>query len=352
MSSLFISHSMSSFCDKAMINAGDKLIIDAGSGKIKAFYVQTSNDSKKLTIKDITSERVSHQICVSESTDSTLSKECQTKGEQVFKSILSKWEVDCTVVSCIGVATAWARNANNSKEYLEKLKEIGIDIKIMSQTDEGHMGYNSAISALKEEKLPTENALIWDMGGGSFQLSYKNQDTDIVIIEGPYGADNFKKAIQDCLSDKGFKNDFNNRFLTHEELPVAKECARDLISPYLPDKHDLSSYRIYAIEAFFHLGIKPLFHGANEILTSNIDSTLQELLNYDFKTAEDVFKINQAAGVEYNLLLMQSILEPMEIGEITLLDTNRSLNILEYHRQHECNDQLLGEAAYHHVSAY
>lgn len=67
------------------------------------------------------------------------------------------------------VATSVFRTAKNGFAVLDKVEsETGIKVKLLSQTEEGEIGFASAIAASNETK---ENLIVWDSGSGSFQLT-------------------------------------------------------------------------------------------------------------------------------------------------------------------------------------
>mmetsp|Transcript_14708 Transcript_14708/g.34918 ORF Transcript_14708/g.34918 Transcript_14708/m.34918 type:complete len:412 (+) Transcript_14708:185-1420(+) len=72
-----------------------------------------------------------------------------------------------------GAATAAFRKATNGPEFLKQVRAEGIDLKIISQQQEGSIGFLTATQA-----CPTTAAtdlVAWDSGGGSFQITSVEQ---------------------------------------------------------------------------------------------------------------------------------------------------------------------------------
>ncbi|MGE3557314.1 MAG: Ppx/GppA phosphatase family protein [Candidatus Obscuribacterales bacterium] len=81
-----------------------------------------------------------------------------------------------------GIATAASRKALNGPEVLAKLsKELDIPLHIISQEEEGRLGYRSAMAISGKE-----GAVVWDSGGGSFQLTHQVGNR-VEVYQGPIG---------------------------------------------------------------------------------------------------------------------------------------------------------------------
>jgi exopolyphosphatase/guanosine-5'-triphosphate,3'-diphosphate pyrophosphatase len=69
-----------------------------------------------------------------------------------------------------GVATEVFRKAKNGPQLLDKMRELGLTVQLISQDDEAELGFQTAISSGTFD--PTA-VVAWDSGGGSFQISYR-----------------------------------------------------------------------------------------------------------------------------------------------------------------------------------
>lgn len=73
------------------------------------------------------------------------------------------------------VATEACRQADNSEEFLVRVKkETGLDIEIISNEEEAKLAFLGCSSLLKPE---VENALVFDIGGGSTEFMWVKRDT-------------------------------------------------------------------------------------------------------------------------------------------------------------------------------
>ncbi len=64
------------------------------------------------------------------------------------------------------IATSAVRDSSNKEYFIEKIREIGIDIEVISGKQEAELGYVGVLGGLK----PEGNILIIDIGGGSTEL--------------------------------------------------------------------------------------------------------------------------------------------------------------------------------------
>jgi hypothetical protein len=83
-----------------------------------------------------------------------------------------------TPTHAVAVATAAFRDATNGEAVAAQLAhELGIAVQVLAQADESTLGFQSAVSAaadggeLDEEGSTLNDVIVWDFGGGSFQLS-------------------------------------------------------------------------------------------------------------------------------------------------------------------------------------
>lgn len=84
-----------------------------------------------------------------------------------------------------GVATAVFRKAENGIDLLHYFAaELGIPFQILSQDEEGKLGFLAAKALYPEVAEPY--LLAWDSGNGSFQMTIK-EDSDYTVLQGPIG---------------------------------------------------------------------------------------------------------------------------------------------------------------------
>lgn len=173
-------------------------VFDIGSGTSKsAKYEIDRCEVGKLEISfmDNKSKQVPYQHCIEKSGNKTLTKDCIEEAKQSIKEFKEHYGTDCQKEKCYGIATAWARNAKNTKEVLKEFQKEGIDIRVVSQQDEGRLAYEAVVANLKQTNSSLlQNLIVLDVGGGSHQLTY-SQNGQIKVYNGAYGSANLRSLL-------------------------------------------------------------------------------------------------------------------------------------------------------------
>ena len=98
--------------------------------------------------------------------------------------------IDCRKNHCISFATAWARDATNTDEWLQKVRGLGLKVHFLSQEKEGILSFKAVESKADQYGLGWHEMLVLDIGGGSTQLSGVTGE-NYFAYKGPYGIDTF-----------------------------------------------------------------------------------------------------------------------------------------------------------------
>lgn len=85
-----------------------------------------------------------------------------------FKELIDKYGVE----KVVAVTTEAARLAENADEFLEKVKELGIELTVLSDREEAELVFWANVSAFKPEGF----AMTVDLGGGSTEVVYGTKE--------------------------------------------------------------------------------------------------------------------------------------------------------------------------------
>jgi len=99
----------------------------------------------------------------------------------------------------LAVTTAAVRNAKNGAEFLELVHQhTGIPLKVISGKEEARLGYIGIINT-----IDVEDALLFDLGGGSTEVTLVRNRQPVKIFSLPFGAVNLTERFssQDKISD-------------------------------------------------------------------------------------------------------------------------------------------------------
>src|SRR5262245_16304572 len=84
----------------------------------------------------------------------------------------------------VAVATAAMRDARNGSRFLDRIRrELGIRVEIIDGQEEARYGFAGAVRG-----LPVSNGMLFDMGGGSMQISHFSRRRLDRVVSLPLGA--------------------------------------------------------------------------------------------------------------------------------------------------------------------
>jgi len=180
-------------CSFAHAETIRRAAFDFGSGKIKVQIADVDTDTHKI-LNSIYSE----DIIVLLSEDSVhqpqgmFSREIQDRAVSAAKRLKQK-SIEYGAIEFKGLATEAYRKAPNSQELVDRyLSELGIPVVIISQEEEGKNGF---LALIAETNLDPTQVIAWDIGGGSFQVTYLNDENSIQVYMAPFGRMTTKNAI-------------------------------------------------------------------------------------------------------------------------------------------------------------
>lgn len=172
--------------------------LDIGSGATKLKVAKVNHCEKKIEqVLLSTSRAVGYRQAVETSVDNTIDSPTLESGLLALKE-LKELAQKYNPVSFGAVATSAFRTAGNGEEAAKYLSEkTGIVVNVIDQKREAFLGY---LAAIRSSGIDEKDAIVWDIGGGSMQLSFveKKQETkgyDHLIYEGKIASVSFKNHI-------------------------------------------------------------------------------------------------------------------------------------------------------------
>ena len=301
-----------------------RCVFDIGSGgtKGKLFLVDTVNNHVLETVNEV-SYPVPYQKWVSNSYNKHyLPLKAMITGINTIDKILKEFDINPYMVKCGGIATAWARGADNSYDYIEFLKhDMNVHVKEVSQDEEGKIGFQAAQYFIEDNNITIEDIVFWDIGGGSFQLGVNSND-DIYVYSGEYGASNFAYDIREIVGANA------TGILSREQVEEAIIWSKKNIVEQICYDDILGNYT-YGNASFFAMGqvmnkdIKPLVNSnyihkeqVKQAIYDFADSSSFEQLHDKYAGAEEAF----IDGTHTNLILIYSVMDKMNIDYLNFID--------------------------------
>lgn len=219
------------------------------------------------------------------------------------------------------IATESLRLAKNGDALAQQIeKETGIPVTIVSQEEEGILGF---ISAVNEATVDPDEAISWDFGGGSFQITTKCKE-GYCIYQGRLGKIPLKIALLD-IQGKGADQTLTPNPISKSHAFEAFQFIKDNLNdvPYeLIQKLNSPNVMVLAVGINPLWGMKQCFHFDK----LRIFEELESRLNLDdeairIKDAMPMDRWDAAVYVASNLILAYGIMDALGINHVQYVGT-------------------------------
>ena len=201
--------------------------LDIGSGQHKLLIGLVDTASRRI-VQKLRTEQAQVRLgqALLQNSEGALDSAVLARSRSVLTSFREIGE-EAGVSEWCGVCTAVFRRANNGDAYLDSANaELDLNLQIIPQQLEGEIGFLSAASGL-DDASDTTRLVAWDSGSGSFQLSSKGADGELLVWEGPVGdADVSKLLIRDV---QGATFDGSSSGTRPSPNPVSRAHAEQLV---------------------------------------------------------------------------------------------------------------------------
>jgi len=119
-----------------------------------------------------------------------LSKEAMEETLKVLEKYKKLCE-DFKVKKCLALGTEALRVAKNREEFLKRVRELGIELKVISPQEEGTYAYLGAYYAVK----PKGKTCVVDQGGGSTEYIFGEGPKVEEVVSLPFGIVNLTEQF-------------------------------------------------------------------------------------------------------------------------------------------------------------
>ncbi|MEC5319408.1 phosphatase [Brenneria populi subsp. brevivirga] len=304
--------------------------IDMGSGSTKIQVAQVDICRQVLGKVLYEDQRpIAFNADLSKSTDNQLSAAIRQQGAAALNELVTKART-FHPQRISGVATAVFRSAANGQQAIDDFNQrADIQLKIISQQQEAELGFLSAKAALHDETLGNNDLLVWDIGGGSMQMTalrQQNGQTVADTYQGKLASVTLKNFITDVLQNKDHQADSTPNpigSLRDTVLRYVSFYARTHVSPQIKD--DVKTRRVIGIGGVHGFSIKAQIKPADNTYT---------LAALERVSKEQVWKGDAELVGDYrdtdvsNLLLVEGFMRALDIPQVTIVKANLIQGIL------------------------
>jgi len=293
--------------------------LDIGSGATKLRVAEIDLNENKIVRTLVDEQRtVSYQHALSQSGEMRFDEKTMQKGIQSILE-LKKLAMENQAQKVIGIATAAFRKAVNGEEFIQRInEETGVPVTIVDQEMEGELGFLAV-----EASIPVdENTMVvWDIGGGSLQLTMLGPDKKMMIYRGHEASIPFRNYVIQNLQGRDIKDYATPNPMTLDEMDEAEKHARLLarnVDQLFKDRLVNPKTKVYGIGSIFSRGIEPLVI-KNPFTAKDLGDVTVGLVGM---SDEDLGGGDFANVLVTNSLLVIGYMQELQIKEVQVVDVN------------------------------
>lgn len=166
---------------------------DLGSGKMKMQVVDFDTETNRI-IKVICREQA--MILLAEDLAVQGNNKLSQKAQDSAVAAMCKMKelaLSHGVTEFAGIATSAYRQAHNGQQLVDRYKnELSIPVTIISADHEGRLAFSTLVA---EKQLNPDQIVCWDIGGGSFQITYLDENGQIKFFADSFGRVSTKNHV-------------------------------------------------------------------------------------------------------------------------------------------------------------
>lgn len=225
------------------------------------------------------------------------------------------------------IATAAFREAKNGELVATYFEEkLDIPVNIISQEEEGKLAYYSVFTQMEDDI--TEAPIVWDIGGGSMQLTFKDQTDYFHVMQGKLASQTFQSLV--CDQVLHIEATATPNPMNAEQVQAAIDLAKQhlIFDPTTSDiiKQQIANQApVMAVGSVHNFVIQPLCNLAG-IHPNGSDYTKEDLhqaiLLLTDKNDQEMMKLAALSNPELvknqltNLILVYAMMDIMGIDKV------------------------------------
>lgn len=302
--------------------------IDIGSGATKLRVAEVNLKTHKIE-KILVNESftVQYQEQLAKSTNNSFNEEVMKTGIEAIKKsaeIAAKYNAQ----KVIAVATASFRKAANSQEFIDQIyKATGVRVYVIDQELEGKLAFNAVLS---QGDYNPKNLVVWDIGGGSLQLTTLDEKGEYNIYRGDIASIHFKNMMIQEIQKKNILEVTTPNPIAaldiHKGVLKSSEIAENVDSTF---KHRLSqpNVQVVGVGNIFAYGVYPAVGKKSPFKQQELVQALFGMAN---KPDHEVGGGDYANVQVSNTILVLGYMCALNLHEMDVLDVNNADGAMLY----------------------
>ena len=314
-----------------------RVTYDIGSGTTKIMGALWNGNANKIeAVFAQYSFPMGYSYDLAHSSDNNFSDLIMEMGLGALKDYQQKIHTDLSDLNLdlkleeYGVATEAFRKANNGEFFCNKIAEtLNIDVKVISQDEEGKLGYYGALMAQKIENPVDLSPVVWDIGGGSLQMTHQNEPGEFTVLKGNLASSTFQVTLAEHLNSTAL-NKFEEALTVANQYLIFEESTVNKIKSYLEkgsETFGIGAVHNFSVQSivneinnetkFFYT--KTEVRAAAEVFSKLDEAEIKKILHLD-----DAFVKFQFS----NLMLVYTLMEKFKIEKVQTVKANNNQGLI------------------------
>lgn len=300
--------------------------IDIGSGttnlKVAKVNTQTNKIISKIYEQTIP---VGYQSQLEHSGNNTFNQEVMNQGIQSIQT-LKDAALMHQAKRVVGVATAAFRTAANGVEFANEIeKQTGVPVRVVDQDEEGILAFRGALALTA---VQPEDAVVWDIGGGSMQLTTLSSQGTYLVEKGTLASIPFRNYIIQAIEKHDIKTVPTPNPMNQEVMDAAVTYAKQnslLTNDFVKNKIAMKGTHVLGVGNLLNRGVQPLV-GKDIIDQSELGKAVNGLVG---KTDADLPEGHPDVIVS-NAALIYGYMLGLDMKELHFVQVNNADGALTY----------------------
>jgi exopolyphosphatase/guanosine-5'-triphosphate,3'-diphosphate pyrophosphatase len=283
-------------------------ILDVGSGATKMKVALVDHCTQKI-IKILADDsiKVAYSADLKKSKDQKFSPEIQAQGLAAIETLVKKGN-EQKPSRWFGIATSAFRTAKNGAEVLAAdSKKTGIPLQVISQDQEGALGFAAGVQVAK---VPANEVVVWDIGGGSQQFAFRrNAQVQVIKLE-EKASENFKEVLIHEVKKEDSKITTPNPIGAKNLKAAVAEAKKFAITVKFP----FQPKEVIGIGGVHAKSFEKTLKGKSPYTVSDLAKASRGLAVATDADLKDDYADTQVS----NLILVQGMMEQLKIKSVTV----------------------------------
>lgn len=292
---------------------------DVGSGTTKMTVAKVNPCNQSIAkVLEEGQVKVDYRASLEQTKNKELPEAIRRQGLEALSQLKKNAEA-FSPISHKGVATAAFREAANGRSFAKQIQQqTAINIQVIPQETEARLGYLAAsIKAPSSAQKP----VVWDIGGGSQQIIYENEASELMISESDLGAVHFKNLVIKNILGKEPKPHTSPNPLNQKQIQRAISLAQDKarsLPQHLKTKLSTEGVQVLGIGGVHFYSLRNQTSTKEAYTQEDLKRAIQQRTGWTDEQLSSPYATTELT----NLILVYGLMKELGITEVRPIKAN------------------------------